>query len=427
MVRDGGGGASAAGGDYSLDAGALVLADQGVCCIDEFDKMVGGEHTAMLEVMEQQSISMAKANMVCRLAARTSVVAAANPVGGHYDRSKTLSENVRLAAPLLSRFDLVFILLDRPDQLQDARLSEHVVRQHARRAGGSGSGSTMKSRNSATGIGDDGILLTPPNLAAVGAEATDSPSSRAAARPLASKLRVRPNDRECLWRPSPGDRDMELDLLPVPALRKYFAYARKYCRPLLSAGARAKLHAFFLHLRRLSALSPTESTPVTVRQLEALVRMAEARARAELQELVTPQHAQDVIDLMRESRAGLDAWAAADSSAAGGDEHGYGGGCASGLEADMALAQSLLPSTGKGVRAGSKAALKRQFLALLRSKAQARGGDGDASVFTAAELYATHEAAGLRRHVDNFDAFIDALNTENCLLRFGNKKYKLVM
>jgi DNA helicase MCM8 len=409
MVRDGGSSSGSGGGEYSLDAGALVLADQGVCCIDEFDKMPS-EHSALLEVMEQQAISMAKANMVCRLSARTTVIAAANPSGGHYDRCKTLSENVRLSAPLLSRFDLVFILLDRPDAEQDARLSAHVVQQHGRNALGTASTGGVRARRE-NASNEPYFLCTPPTDGA-SELSVDSPSSIAASRPLARKLRVRPNDRECMWFKG------ELDLLPVPALRKYIAYARKYCRPLLSAGARSKLKDFFLHLRRLSSLSPTDSTPVTVRQLEGLVRLCEARARIELQEVVTPTHAQDVIDLMRESRAGLDAWANQDTNVL--DENGQ---IQNNLEADMALASSLAPTKGTG-RMGSKVALKRQFISILKQRADVRGGN---PIFSASELYIAHEAAGLKKYVADFDAFMDALNIDNLLLKVGPKQYKLVM
>jgi DNA helicase MCM8 len=130
------------GNEVALEAGALVMADQGTrkrppaansyaasqpvsrryisgcCCIDEFDKM-GSQHTALLEAMEQQAVSIAKSGIVCTLPARTAVLAAANPTGGHYNKDKTVSQNLRLSPALLSRFDLVFILIDRPNEELD--------------------------------------------------------------------------------------------------------------------------------------------------------------------------------------------------------------------------------------------------------------------------------------------------------------------
>jgi DNA replicative helicase MCM subunit Mcm2 (Cdc46/Mcm family) len=116
-------------GDSALEAGALVLADQGVCCIDEFDK-IKAEHANLLEAMEQQTISMAKAGMIVSLSARTSIIAAANPVGGHYDHAKTVCENIKMSPALLSRFDLTFVLLDDPNERRDKELSEHVIGIH---------------------------------------------------------------------------------------------------------------------------------------------------------------------------------------------------------------------------------------------------------------------------------------------------------
>lgn len=108
MVRD------SISNEQTLEAGALVLSDLGVCCIDEFDKMTSDQST-LLEAMEQQTISIAKGGIMGSLSARCSVVACANPTTGHYNRSRTILENIRVSNAILSRFDMVFLLLDDPD------------------------------------------------------------------------------------------------------------------------------------------------------------------------------------------------------------------------------------------------------------------------------------------------------------------------
>jgi DNA helicase MCM8 len=190
-------------GDTTLEAGALVLGDQGVCCIDEFDKM--SEHHALLEAMEQQSISIAKAGMVCTLPTRTSIIAAANPVGGHYDNSKTVSENLKMNSALLSRFDLVFILLDQPNEDMDRFLSEHIIKMHS------------------------GEQVNRPEFEQHDEEDTNMGYSL--------KDRLKKNQKG-------------LDLIPPSLLRKYISYARTYCQPGMSQEASETIRDFYLELRR---------------------------------------------------------------------------------------------------------------------------------------------------------------------------------
>lgn len=118
--------------EWTLEAGALVLADQGICLIDEFDKMNDQDRTSIHEAMEQQSISISKAGIITSLQARCAVIAASNPIGGRYDPSLTFSENVNLSEPILSRFDILCVIKDEFDPMKDQKLATFVVNSHIR-------------------------------------------------------------------------------------------------------------------------------------------------------------------------------------------------------------------------------------------------------------------------------------------------------
>jgi replicative DNA helicase Mcm len=210
-------------GMLMLEAGAVVLADQGICAIDEFDKMGNTDRQALHEAMEQQTVSVAKGGIVVTLNARTSILAAANPLLGTYDPYKNLSDNINLPSPLLTRFDLIFIIRDVPERAIDEQIASHIMTLHRLRS----------------------FAQKPP--------------------------------------------------LDIEFMKKYLLYC-KSITPILTEEAEKMIIKFYLELR---SQTEGQAVPVTPRQLEALIRLATARARLLLRDEVTAEDAAEAATLTK--------------------------------------------------------------------------------------------------------------------------------
>lgn len=216
-------------GSWVLEAGVLVLADGGIALIDEFDKMSDKDRSAIHEALEQQSVSISKAGITATLNSRTTVIAAANPKYGRFNKLKPLPEQLDLPPTLLSRFDLIFVLIDEPNERLDSEIARHI-------------------------------------------------------------LKVRRGEAEAV-----------APKIPYELLKKYIAYARKNIHPVLSREAMDEILHYYVKMRRKIRSGNEEGVkpiPITPRQLEALIRLSEARARMRLSEVVTREDAQDAIRLI---------------------------------------------------------------------------------------------------------------------------------
>lgn len=244
--------------EWTLEGGALVLADRGVCLIDEFDKMNDQDRTSIHEAMEQQSISISKAGIVTTLQARCSVIAAANPVRGRYDPSISFFDNVDLTEPILSRFDVLCVVRDTVDATQDETLAKFVVDSHMR---------SHPALRAAEGMMDDY------------------------------------NDDNEGNGNKGGDlnefSDSGLELIPQKMLRKYLLYAKQNVRPKLTNMDKEKISSLYIDLRKESMSSG--GLPIALRHLESIVRLAEAHARVHLREHVRDDDINTAIAVMLES------------------------------------------------------------------------------------------------------------------------------
>ncbi|KAJ9690958.1 hypothetical protein PVL29_013223 [Vitis rotundifolia] len=239
-------------GERRLEAGAMVLADRGVVCIDEFDKMNDQDRVAIHEVMEQQTVTIAKAGIHASLNARCSVVAAANPIYGTYDRSLTPTKNIGLPDSLLSRFDLLFIVLDQMDADIDRQISEHVLRMH-------------RFRSAAGGLGtlDGGSRYGKDDEADTG-----------------SSVFVKYNR---MLHGKKTERGRKRDTLTIKFLKKYIHYAKHRIQPELTDEASDHIATAYAELRNSNSNAKTGGTlPITARTLETIIRLSTAHAKMKL-------------------------------------------------------------------------------------------------------------------------------------------------
>ncbi|MBN2422549.1 minichromosome maintenance protein MCM [Candidatus Woesearchaeota archaeon] len=212
---------------YALEAGALVLTNRGLCCIDELDKMTREDRSAMHEALEQQTVTISKANIQATLRAETTVLAAANPKFGRFDPYEIIAKQIDLPPTLINRFDLIFPIKDLPDKIQDEKMANFILMLHQ----------------------------------------------------------------------NPDTEETDID---TNTLKKYFAYARQNVFPRLSDNAFEEIKNYYVKMRSLGSTEEggVRTIPISARQLEALVRLAEASARIRLSDKVTKKDAKHAIDLV---------------------------------------------------------------------------------------------------------------------------------
>jgi len=238
-------------GHWTLEAGALVLADLGISCVDELDKMNPTDRDALHQAMEQQEISVAKAGINATLKSRCALLGAANPKLGRFDEYIPIHEQITMPPTLLSRFDLIFSITDKPDKTRDTNLATHVLRVHK-------AGEIHENIQRELNEADEGKDIITEN----------SP----------------------IYEPS--------------FLRKYIAYAKRHIFPVLSDHALEEIKNYYVTMRSASQ----DSIPFTPRQLEAFVRLTEASARIRLDKTAGIEDAQRAIRIVEDylKKVGVD-------------------------------------------------------------------------------------------------------------------------
>ncbi|KAK5112235.1 hypothetical protein LTR62_004396 [Meristemomyces frigidus] len=268
-------------GERRLEAGAMVLGDRGVVCIDEFDKMSDVDRVAIHEVMEQQTVTIAKAGIHTSLNARCSVIAAANPIYGQYDIHKDPHRNIALPDSLLSRFDLLFIVTDDIEDVRDRQVSEHVLRMHRYRQPGTEEGAPVREQlNQTLGVGlEDEADANKPSE-------------------VYEKFNVMLHAGVTVTVGRGAQRRVEV--LSIPFIKKYIQYAKSRIKPILTKGAADHIVSAYSALRNDEMEGNQRKTsPMTARTLETLIRLSSAHAKARLSNRVEEKDAEAAEGILR--------------------------------------------------------------------------------------------------------------------------------
>ncbi|KAK2067779.1 hypothetical protein P8C59_001488 [Phyllachora maydis] len=268
-------------GERRLEAGAMVMADRGVVCIDEFDKMSDIDRVAIHEVMEQQTVTIAKAGIHTSLNARCSVIAAANPIFGQYDTHKDPHKNIALPDSLLSRFDLLFVVTDDIEDTRDRQVSEHVLRMHRYRQPGTEEGAPVRE-NAQQSLN-----------VALNRQADTQ-------RPAEMYEKFNPMLHAGVTLTSGRGANKKKEVLSIPFMKKYIQYAKNRIKPVLTQEASDRIADIYVGLRNDEMEGNQRKTsPMTVRTLETLIRLATAHAKSRLSNRIDERDAEAAESILR--------------------------------------------------------------------------------------------------------------------------------